>query len=441
VSQALAFAQGSRTIPNAGIMIPPVSVPTISNYPPGTSLLQAPFVWAFGWRGAALVSVLSLVGMTLVTARWLREWGRNPSFALLIPAFFATLLFGRIAMSDVPGGALVAVACWLLWRAERRGWAGSFAAGLAAGASLLFREPLVVLLAPLLLGAVARRSVGPLALVAGGLVAVASRLLVAQLVFGDPFYVRDAGIGFSPTSLTHTLPVYAVILLLMFPGGALLPFLYRGERRVELVSAIGAYVALFLFYDYDVIRSQGPIKGSLLAARFMIPATPLLVWMAAEVWPRMAPRIGVWRSTGVRLVTVGAAGVVLLSFAVHPAARSQEGDGLVIVRGIFEHTSQGVPVITNSDASLKYLSPAYGPRRLILRQGVAPDSVPVLLARHHALDLVMLDRTDSELFRSDAAANRSFLDSLRGVCELTSKHDTALSWVTLRVLSVERCLR
>ena len=433
VSQAVAFAQGGRTIPDAGIILPAVSTPTISNYPPGTSLLQAPFVWALGWRGAIVVSVLSLFAFTLVTARWLRDYGREPAFALLIPGFFAALLFGRIGMSDVPSGALVALACWLLWRAEGRGWGASFAAGLAAGATLLFREPLVVLLSPLLLGALVRRNAVAPALIAGGLVAIGVRLALAAALFGDPFFVRDAGIGFSPASLAHTVPMYGFILLVMFPGGAVLPFLYRGTRRAEVVTAIAAYVGLFLLYDYDAVRSQGLLKGALLAARFMIPALPLLVWMAADVWPRV--RFPLAR----RMVPLAAAGVALMAFAVHPLARRQEGDALAIVRGAFDNTSTGAPVITNSDATLKYLSPAYGPRRLILRQGIAPDTVPALLARHGALDLVLLDRTDSEMFRADAAANAEFLGRLRERCQLTPRHESVYGWATLRVFGVVGC--
>jgi 4-amino-4-deoxy-L-arabinose transferase-like glycosyltransferase len=62
VSQALAFSRGSTTIPGAEIIYPASTATMLSDYPPGTSFIQTPFVWAFGWRGAALASMLGLVG-------------------------------------------------------------------------------------------------------------------------------------------------------------------------------------------------------------------------------------------------------------------------------------------------------------------------------------------------------------------------------------------
>lgn len=442
VSQAVAFAGGGTTIPGSGIIHPPVAEPMISNYPPGTSLLQTPFVWMFGWRGAVLLSVLSLIAVTLVTARWLRDVGRSPAFALLIPSFLPAALFGRIAMSDVPSAALVAVTCWLLWRAERAGWLTSFAAGLCAALILLFREPVAVLLAPLLLGALLRRKGVAWAVLVGGIAGAAVKLGLSKLFFDSPMYVRDPGITFAFSSLQHTLPLFAFILLVLFPAGAMLPFFYHGERRVELVASVAAYVGLFLFYDYDAIRSQGPIKGTLLAARYMIPALPLLVWMAADVCPRVVARMSESaRRASMGLTTLGAAGAVALSFAVHPMGRAQEGDALTIVRGIQEHTSAESPVITNSGATLKYLSPSYGPRRLILRQAVPPHTVPSLLEHHRGLSVVLLDRVDSEMFRGDAADNDLFVARLADHCQLSPRHQRDFGWARLRVLAVDHCGR
>lgn len=440
VSQALAFSQGRTTLDGSGIIIPPVRVPMISDYPPGTSLLQAPLVWSLGWRGAAVLSVAALIATTLLTAAWLRDGAKSPAFALLIPGFLGASLFGRVAMSDMPAGALVALAIWLLWRADRRRPWLSLAVGAVAGAALLFREPLAMLLAPLIVGAMVRGKIHARGLFAGGAAGLAVRLALSQAFFGDALYVRDSDIGFSAASLAHTLPVYGFILLVMFPGGALLPFLYRGERRAELLGAVAAYVMVFLLYDYDVVGSNGLVKGTMLAARYMIPLIPVLAWMAADVWPRaFAALPGSVQSRPRRLVLVAGAAVAAASFLIHPLMRVQEQDALGIVRGMFENTSAATPLITNSDATLKYLSPAYGSRRLILRQQIRSDTVPALLQAFGALSIVLLDRVDTELFRKDAKENNRFVADLGRLCELKMVYRADFAWASLRVLDINRC--
>lgn len=440
VSQALAFTQGRTTVDGSGIIIPSVRVPMISDYPPGTSLLQAPFVWSLGWRGAALLSVVALVAATLLTAAWLRDGAKSPVFALLVPGFLGASLFGRIAMSDMPAGALVALATWLLWRADRRRPWLSLAVGAVASASLLFREPLVVLLAPLIVGALVRGKIHMRGLFAGAAAGLAVRLALSQAFFGEALYVRDSGIGFSMASLAHTLPVYAFILLVMFPGGALLPVLYRGERRFELLAAVTAYLMVFLLYDYDVVGSNGLVKGTMLAARFMIPLVPVLAWMAADVWPRaFAALPDSIRSRAHGLVLVAGVVVASASFIIHPLMRVQEHDALGIVRGMFENTTAATPLITNSDATLKYLSPAYGSRRLILRQEIRSDTVPSLLRGFGTLSMVLLDRVDSELFRKDAEENNRFVADVGRLCELKVAYHADFDWAALRVLDINRC--
>src|SRR5438045_3153429 len=80
VSQAVAFSHGGRTISGAEA---PGARPSraLTDFPPGTALLQTPFVLIGGWRAAAMLSVLALCVATLVTARLLRENGYDPGFA------------------------------------------------------------------------------------------------------------------------------------------------------------------------------------------------------------------------------------------------------------------------------------------------------------------------------------------------------------------------
>jgi hypothetical protein len=425
VSQAVEFARGSPVM--------------VSDYPPATSLLQAPFVRVLGWRGAVLVSLLALIGATLLTMRWLKDSGKPPAFALLVPGFLGTAFFGRIAMSDAPSTALVALTCYLLWRAdggvERRLY--SLAAGFCAGISVLFREPLVVLLAPLLAGAAVRhRAHAPVLLMglAGGFLL---RPLLMQLLFDSPAYVRDPGFGFSFGSLVHTGPLLAFILLVLFPAGAMLPIVYRASRRAELVAATGLYIALFLLFDYDAVRDNGLMKGVMLEARYIAPLTPVLAFMAADVWPRWVDGFGSWAVVG---ATTMAMGVVGLAFAVHPLAASQERVPLSIVRAMYAHTDLDSPVVTNTEATLKYFSGVYGRRRIIPRYALNADSIQSLRGHHNQVTLALLDRRDSEKFRLESQENARFVRDVGRRCALVERLDTAVAaWAHLRILAVSSC--
>jgi hypothetical protein len=439
VSQAMAFAGGGTTIPGSGILYPAVTG-VISNYPPGTSLLQAPFVAVGGWRAATVVSAMALILATLATVRWLRVHGGPVAFALVVPGFLGTAFFGRIAMSDVPATALVAITGALLWRAEDRRARTSFLAGLCAGAMLLFREPVLLILAPLIAGAVVRRRCNVGALVAGGALGVGLRLAGSQMLFGSPFFVRDPGVTFSVASLTHTVPLYGGILLVLIPGAALLPFFYRGERRAELVAAFAAYVGLFLFYGYGTVDHHGGLKGVVLASRFMAPLTPLIALMAADVWPRwhaaLAGRMALRPAT---VVPAGALAASLVAFGVHPLAARQESAVLPLHAAIQRSTRAETPVITNTDATLKYLSPSYSRRRLIVLEAVG-DSLQAFTHRHGRLDVVVLDRVDGDAFRREIDATQRFLDRAGTSCSLRARVDTAMPDASrLRVFELQSC--
>jgi len=441
VSQAMAFSAGRLTVPGAEILFPPTPTHVISNFPPGTSLLQAPLVWVGGWRAAALLSALALVCVTLIVMRWLRESGVSPAFALVIPGFFGASFFGRIAMSDVPSTALVAGAVYMIWLADgRRPWI-SMAAGFLAGATLLFREPPIVLLAPVLAGALLRRRCVPWALIAGLAAGLGLRLALSRLLFGSALYVRPSGYGFSVGALAHSIPVYGCILFAMFPGALLLPVFYRGPRRPELVSAVLLYTGLFLVYQYDSVRENGWAKGLILSSRYVVPMTPLLTFMAAHVLTDWYRRLREhWRRIAVIGVRLGAAYTIALAFLVHPLAHLQEAVPLAIITTVLQHTQADVPVITNTNATLKYFSPSYGARKLVVRYAMNGDSAAAFTQRFGHVNLVLLDRTDSEMFREETLANARFVNAMRVRCDVRSTADTVLgAWAHVRTYEVSRC--
>lgn len=456
VSQAVAFAQGILAIPGRGILYPRVSTRSISDYPPGTALLQAPLVWIGGWRTAALLSVIGLIVATLATMRWLRanadeggggegegERGRrhdNAAFALLLPGFVGAAFFGRVAMSDVPTTALVAVTGVLVWKARPDRPLISLFAGLGAGLLLLFREPAMLLVLPLLVGAFVRGQCAVWATAAGFAAGVGIRLVASAVLFGSPWYLRDPQIGFALSSLRHTVPLYGIILLVLIPGGALLPLFYRGPRRAELTVAVVTYVALFLFYDYDSVQLNGRVKGLMLASRFMAPALPLLALMAADVWRRWWQRVPLGRRFSHGSVTMAASTLVgLIGFAVHPLARSRETEALVIRDALAAHTRANIPVITNTDATLKYLSPAYGARQLIVRRDLSRDSLVSFSRRFGLLSVAFLDRNDSPVFRADERENTVFLAEAREACAVQQTFVGAAGASRLRIYELTDC--
>lgn len=471
VAQALAFADGSRTLAAAAPLYPPTDLTVASNYPPLTSALQVPFVTMLGWRGAVVLSVLALIVATLLTARLLRANGLDERFALLIPAFPSTLFFARTAMSDLPALAWVALTLWLLWKAANAHRGFSCAAGLVAGLSALLREPLLVLLAPLFLGAIIRRKIHPAWVIIGGTLGLATRPLVFAWMFGDPLYVRDSGYGFSLGAALNNWPETFIALGILVPAGFLLPFLYRGERKIEIATAVTVYSALFLFYDWDPTRENGALKGFLLFSRYFIPALPLLAICAADVYPRAfsaalvyfkkrgpvgtrlsaepqssaAPVSDKKRApVGTRLlegaVKVIPLGIAAAAFLIHPVVRRMEAAPAGVVQAFQQNTAEQVPVITNHLATTKYLSPVYGPRRLIIRSAITGAEVPRFFKQYGPLTVAFLDRSDSDLFRDDMAANAAFLEQAGRVCQLESRYDRDHPGIgRVRVWNVTRC--
>jgi len=133
-------------------------------------------------------------------------------------------------------------------------------------------------------------------------------------------------------------------------------------------------------------------------------------------------------------------GAIAIAFLVHPLARRQEAIPLAITRGLYLHTSPAVPVITNTNATLKYLSPSYGPRKLILRQETSTDSAAAFVRRFGRVSIALLDRNDSEMFRQESAENARFLLAVQSRCEVRAGYDERLSqWAHLRIFELRRC--
>lgn len=429
IGQARAFAQGRLKVPVADVLTGQETLVSPSEYPAGTSLLQAPFVFLGGWRSAALASLLSLIATILLLARWLREEGRSPLFALLVLAYPPVLVLGRVAMSDLPSAAIVTLGLWLFWRGRTGSWLYWLASGLLAGGSLLFRETNALVFLPFFAGALLRREKQVWALVVGGLAGCGLRLLSGQWLYGSPFFFTHHGYGFSLAAAVHNWPLYGFALLVMVPGGLAAACLYRGPRRPEVITAALAYLAFYLAYDYAGWESS-LLKQIIIGPRFFIPLLPVLVLAMAEVIPRLwgqfftrgapgSPRAS--KVTGI-LVAAYVAAVALAALAIHPILDRWSASQVAIVQALSEHTQAAVPIITNGNTKNKFLNGVYLPRRVVLRDSLRPEEVGRILNLYGAAQLVFLNRSDSEAFRLEARRNEAFVRAVG------SRYPTALRY-------------
>ncbi|OFW16263.1 MAG: hypothetical protein A3H29_15850 [Acidobacteria bacterium RIFCSPLOWO2_02_FULL_67_21] len=400
VEQAVAWASGS------GFPAP------VSHYPPGTSLLQVPFVKAGGWQAAAWASVASLAATIVMLGRWLIDLRYPPFAALLFLVFAPTLVLGRIGMSDVPSAAVVTAGLWLFWTGVRsaRRW---FAAGLLAGLSLLFRETNVLLFIPFYLGAIGRRENGWIWLAGGFVVGMSVRLATSQWLFGSPFFVHSQS-RWSLGAAFDSLPIYVFALLVMVPGGLVAVATYGGERRRELKAAVALYLCVYVFYVYSGQSSQ-PFVRLAAAGRYLIPLVPLV----AVAWADMARR----HAWPVRRLLPGA-GIVALAGAllVHPVVHWWGAREAAVAEDIVAQTRDGDALIA-SWAAQKYVSPVYGPRRRIWIERADVADLPAITAQNPGTFLVRVSREDTSPAAVGSDETERFVSAARQRCRVEQVFD------------------
>ncbi|MEE2679676.1 MAG: hypothetical protein VX546_13935 [Myxococcota bacterium] len=408
-------------------------------YPLGTPLLSAPFVAVAGWRGAFLPACLSLIAAVLLTAAWIRREGRSPVFALILLGFPPALVMGRVAMSDVPSAAVVALGLWLFWRGieGKPGW--WLASGFVAGASLVFRVTNPLLFVPLYAGTVLRREWKCWALIVGGLVGIAMRPLTMQFYFGSALFERSM-YHFSPETLFERIPLYLFGLLLLVPGGLCFAFLYRGRRRPEVLATLGLFVAFFLFQKYSTVETGLP-KRIVLGLRYFIPLLPLLAFAMAESVPRLwqrwitprGPSAVRWASGAVAawLVIVAVATV-----SVHPFFNAWSATQAQIRDEIERVVPDDAVLLTNWSGTKKFVRQLER-RYVVVKVTKFPtERVAGLFERHPEVYLVLLDRTDSAWWRRRGEWIAAFLEEI-GVRDAPETDLRPTSTDRLRIWRIE----
>jgi 4-amino-4-deoxy-L-arabinose transferase-like glycosyltransferase len=393
------------------------------DYPMGMVVLMAPFVSWLGWRGAFVPSFVALLVAVLVTARWLRDERRSPFFALLLLGFPALLVTGRMAISDSARTAAAALGLWLFFRGLDRARGGHWlASGGVAGAALSLRESAVLPFVPLFAGSVLRRDRGWGWLLLGGLAGTGLHLAANLAAFGHALFVRgadDGRAGFYPFEIAHLperLLLYGFGLLVLVPAGLVFGLAYRGRRRPELLATI---VLVFLFYSFQAYGAaeSGFPKSLVIGLRYFAPLLPILAFTMSESLPRWLERT----ATRPRLealaggaLSLWMAGVLVASFAVHPALDRWAGSQAEIRAALDRHVPREAVLVANHNALGKFVDDLARPYLILERRDVDEAALRTLGRRHGTFFVALLDRSDSEYWRGEQARNAEFVTRLPG---------------------------
>jgi 4-amino-4-deoxy-L-arabinose transferase-like glycosyltransferase len=390
------------------------------DYPVGMVSMMAPFVSAFGWRGAFFPSFVCMLIAVLVTARWLHEERRSPAFALILLAFPAAAVAGRLMMSDVARTAVAALGLWFFFRGLDRGRGWWLASGFVAGLSLTLRESAALPFIPLFAGTVLRRDRRWIWLLLGGLVGTALHLLTNQLAFGDALFVRGARSPylFDPSTIHERLPLYLLGLLVLVPGGLFFGLAYRGRRRPEVVATIVFFVLFYLLQAFGM-KETGFIKRLVNGLRYFDPLLPVLAFAMAESAPRLLTgwlartrQRARWERLGGAAAGLWIVATLSASFAVHPVLDHWVGSQVEIRDAIARHVPRDAVLVANRQALRKFIDDLARPYMTLRRQKVSPEQLEQLREKYGAYFVALLDRSDSAYWRGDAAENAAFVARL-----------------------------
>src|SRR6185503_4571902 len=416
VEQAVVFASGSLA--------------SVSFYPPGTSLLQSPFVAMAGWRAATWLSLLAVGATVLLMARWLRDAGYHPGFALLFLAYAPTLVMARVGTSEMPSAAMVTLGLWLFWTGHDARWKWGLA-GWLAGFSILLRETNFLLFLPFILAAAARRRPGWVVLASGAAAGLGTATVVYWFTAATLPGLRETA-GFSVSAVGRNAGIYAVCMLVLVPGGLAAIAGYKGRERHALVAAVAAYLGVYLLYDYSG-QDSAPVARLAAVGRYLIPLIPLVTiawadWMSRRVVD--AP----FRSAAMAafVLTAGAA------FSVHPTLRMWTAPDADIVTRIAATVGSGVVIA--DDRQRRYVAPMFGQFNRYWIIDTPVGHLPARTSRHAAAYIVNVDRSDTALMQNLSVDARTYVEAASRTCEIVPVIDQAYGHARrLQIWRLSRC--
>jgi hypothetical protein len=364
----------------------------------------------------------------LITAKWISENGRSPIFSLLVLGFPATLVLGRVPLSDIPAGVLVALTCWFFWRGAKGSKAFSFLAGLLWVLISVVREPGTFLLIPLFLGSFFRKDRNLRYTVFGAAIGLILKFSLDKIVWNVFFHNTTRGEFGIEFFLTNTA-FYSMVFLFLFPAGLIAFIIYRGARWPELLIGGAAYFILFSLFDhlayYDFLKSlvNGP--------RYFISFTPILAFQMAEVYPLLRRKI----ERKINFLNPDKVfsfikycwiiGVLLVSLCVHIFMGQFEKKGTTIKNTIYSVTGDRSIIVTEQSSTSTYINRLYGNRHLLdintirkysEQRGISTSEVMgELIDRYKDVYIVILERFESEFWLERNKDSRNFLTTIQSM--------------------------
>ena len=268
-----------------------------------------------GWRAFFLVNPLLHVAAAWCFARLLREMRIDPRFAALYLLYPGFVLFTRTLFADTLAASLTTIALFLLMR--RR---GGVSAGLCLGLALTARSASAVVAGLLLVGLLVsdwkqRKTVpwhGARALRFGlGLLPfVLVNLAYNFFTMGSPFKSTYNPGDLTWHGLLHSGRLYALSLLLLYPGLLLAPFFYRGPFwRQGLIACV---LTTLIAAAYDQSTYGNSFAQTVLATpRQILPILPFFLLAFCALLSRfLGPRVPV------RGFAVGACALLLAAAGI-----------------------------------------------------------------------------------------------------------------------------
>jgi hypothetical protein len=267
---------------------------TITQYPPGQSLLLAVFS-LLGWNFALGMNLVLHLLTAFILTRILVKVGCSRWWAILYLLHPTVVLYSRTVMSDIPSALLVTL--FFLLYLEKK----FLLAGICAGSAVFIRTangiaiPIAVLAILLEQRALffpasgsrdgvkirqTLREIIPLVLSATVFVVVA---YLYQKIFqegGWAKYSQGGQVGLH--HLPKKLPMYTIALMTIYPGMLIAPFLYKGPGKFVLNGLCFSILALYSCYHFADVGAT-PIQTFIMGQRYLITIVPLMLVAYASV--------------------------------------------------------------------------------------------------------------------------------------------------------------
>ena len=280
--QGLAYSNGSPLLQEANPLLVSSEAKAPGHYPLGTPFFLAVLILLFGKKAVFLQGVISLLGAFYFNIKTLKNLNLDTRFSLLLFLFFPTTLLSRTLMSDLPSLLMIS---WFLYlmTISSQSKRSILGAGLVGGISILFREPNILLILPLIIGLYFRESFKLFLFgLLGFSIAIGIRLGSSFWAFGDPFFTKDPGVSFSFQFFMENVIFYFPFLIIFIPAGLWALYKYNGKFQIEIKVALILFLGLYFMYGYNGMHFSG-VKSIILGPRFLIPTLPFFAIVLASL--------------------------------------------------------------------------------------------------------------------------------------------------------------